>query len=148
IAPLLIGASYARLQPAGQSLEHGHYAQAKSQALSSLSLSAKRPEAYAIVGVVDLREGFAQAAVPAMVKAVSYEPEGWEYQYLLALARAGAGADPRPALRRALVLNPPEPLLRHALLLLGPEDPRRWERLAPALLQAALASGKLSITSL
>ena len=67
VAPLLGGVSYARLQQSGLDLKtRGGCASAKREALSSLSLSAKRPQAYAIVGVCDLEQGFAQAAVPAM----------------------------------------------------------------------------------
>ncbi|MFI5009358.1 MAG: hypothetical protein ACHQDY_03695, partial [Solirubrobacterales bacterium] len=66
VAPLLVSTSYARLQHSGHQLRAGECRAAKHTALSSLSLSAKRPQAYAIVGVCDLRLGFAPAAVAAM----------------------------------------------------------------------------------
>ncbi len=148
VAPLLVSTSYARLQHSGQQLLGGECQAAKRTALSSLSLSAERPQAYAIVGVCDLQLGFAPAAVGAMEKAAEYEPHSWEDWYWLAVARAGAGQDPRGPARRALELNPLEPLLQRTLRSLDRGGPRQWEALQPALRRAALSSGKFSITSL
>jgi len=148
VAPLLVGLSYARLQSAGAALKRNDCPTAKRDALSSLSLSAVRPQSYAIIGVCDLRQGFAPAAVSAMAKAVAYEPNSWEDEYWLAVARAGAGTDPLPALRRAIALNPREPLLRQASRELRAGGPERWEGLAPALSETALRSGKFTIASL
>lgn len=148
VAPLLVGTSYARLQHSGEELTHGNCAGAKQEALSSLSLSAKRPQAYAIIGVCDLELGFAQAAVPAMAEAARLEPESWEEQYWLAVARAAAGVDPHAAIQRAIELNPLEGGLRHAEGRLRSSDPRSWERAAPRLRLEALTSGKFAITSL
>ena len=148
VAPLLVGTSYARLQHSGEQLEHGECAKAREEALSSLSLSAKRPQAYAIIGLCDLQQGFAQAAVPAMTEAATLEPQSWEEQYWLAVARAGAGLNPHAAIARAIQLDPLEGGLRHAARQLRPNDPRAWEAAAPRLRIEALASGKFSITSL
>jgi hypothetical protein len=148
VAPLLVSTSYARLQRSGEELRRGDCVSAKQQALSSLSLSAKRPQAYAIIGVCDLEQGFAQSAVPAMTEAATLEPESWEGQYWLAVARAAAGVDPHAAIDRAIKLNPHEPGLRNAARKLRSEDPRTWERAAPRLRVEALTSGKFSITSL
>jgi O-antigen ligase len=148
IAPLLVGTSYARLHHSGEELLHGECSSARQEALSSLSLSAKRPQAYAIVGICDLTQGFAQAAVPAMTQAASLEPQSWEEWFWLAVARAGAGVNPHAAIRRAIALNPLEGGLRHAARVLSSSDPRAWERAAPRLRIEALTSGKFSITSL
>ncbi len=149
VAPLLVSTSYARLQSSGRALQAGNCKRAKQKALSSLSLSAKRPQAYAIVGVCDLQQGFAPAAVAAMGKATEYERQSWENWYWLAVARAAAGQDPRPAARRALALNPLEPLLRQSLKgFEAAGGPRQWEAAAPALRRQALSSGKFSIMNL
>jgi O-antigen ligase len=148
VAPLLIGTSYARVQRSGQDLKRQDCVAAKHEALSSLSLSVKRPQAYTIIGVCDLEGGFAQAAVAAMAQAASLEAENWEGQYWLAVARAGAGIDPRPAINRALVLNPLEPGLALAARQLGTGGPRQWERLAPLLRREALGSGQFSLANL
>jgi hypothetical protein len=148
IAPLLASTSYARLHRASYELTHGNCAAAKRDALSSLSLSASRPQAYVIVGVCDLEQGYAQQAVPAMAEASSLEPQSWEDQFWLAVARAGAGADPHAAIARAIALNPREAGLRAAALRLASHDPRRWERAAPRLRSEALDSGKFQVTLL
>jgi O-antigen ligase len=148
VCPLLVSTSYARLQRSGEELKHGNCTSARQEALSSLSVSAKRPQAYAILGVCDLEQGFAQAAVPAMTQAASLEPQSWEEWYWLAVARAAAGVDPRAAIRRAVVLNPLEGGLRHALRKLSSSDPRDWESAAPRLRIEALDSGKFAITNL
>jgi hypothetical protein len=148
IAPLLGSVSYTRLQRSGQELKRGECTSARSEALSSLSLSAKRPQAYEVVGICDLEQGFAQAAVPAMAKAAALEPANWEGQFWLGVARAAAGLDPRPAIARAIVLDPLEGGLRHSQLVLRSSDPRAWERAAARLRREALTSGKLAITNL
>ena len=148
VAPLLVSTSYARLQRSGAELKRGDCVSAKQEALSSLSLSAKRPQAYAIIGICDLEQGFAQSAVPAMTQAATLEPESWEEQYWLAVARAAAGIDPHAAIRRAIELNPREAGLRNAARKLRSSDPRAWERAAPRLRIEALTSGKFTITNL
>lgn len=148
VAPLLVSTSYARLQHAGRELQRGACPAAKREALSSLSLGAERPQAYAIVGVCDLQQGFAPAAVTAMAKTVAYEPQSWEDWYLLAISRAAAGESPLAAARRAIALNPLEPMLQDTYKRLRKGGPRRWEALAPGLRREALLSGKFSIMNL
>ncbi|HEY3865220.1 MAG TPA: O-antigen ligase family protein [Solirubrobacteraceae bacterium] len=149
VAPLLGGASYARLQQSGLDLKtRGGCASAKREALSSLSLSARRPQAYAIVGVCDLEQGFAQAAVPAMAQAAALEPQSWENAFWLAVARAAAGIDPHAAIDRAIALNPREHGLRSAAEELSGDEREAWEDAAPRLRTEALDSGKFSITNL
>jgi hypothetical protein len=148
VAPLLVSISYASLQHAGRELQNGECQAAKRRALSSLSLSSERPQAYAIVGVCDLQLGFAPAAVEAMRKAAQYEPQSWEDAYWLAIAQAAAGEDPRAAAREAVRLNRLEPMLRSAYRRLRAGGPRQWEALAPVLRRQALRSGKVSIMNL
>jgi O-antigen ligase len=148
VTPLLVSISYARLHRSAQELQRGDCAAAKHEALSSLSLSARRPQAYVIVGVCDLQQGFAQAAVPAMAQAATLERQSWENEFWLAVARAAAGVDPHAAIGRAIALNPLESGLRSAARRLRSNSPRQWELAAPRLRLEALASGKFAITSL
>jgi O-antigen ligase len=148
VAPLLVSTSYARLRSSGQALKQGDCVSAKRDALSSLSLSAKRPQAYAIIGVCDLEQGFAQAAVPAMTEAATLEPESWEQHYWLAVAQAAAGIDPHAAIRRAHELDPLESGVKHAVRKLSSNSPRAWELAAPRLRREAVTSGRFSITNL
>jgi O-antigen ligase len=148
VAPLLVSTSYARLQKSGRELGRRDCASAKRDALSSLSLSARRPQAYTVIGVCDLEQGFAQAAVPAMAKAAALEPQSWEGEFWLAVARAGAGLDPHAQIARAIALNPLEHGLRNTQSVLGGGDPRAWEAAAPRLRREALGSGKFVIAHL
>ncbi|MGO9448809.1 MAG: O-antigen ligase family protein [Solirubrobacteraceae bacterium] len=148
VAPLLVSTSYARLHRSAQELVHGECTAAKHEALSSLSLSAKRPEPYVIVGVCDLEQGFAQAAVPAMAEATRLEPQSWESAFWLAVAQAAAGVDPHAAIDRAIALNPLEHGLRNAAMRLSSSNPRAWELAAPRLRREALSSGKFALTNL
>jgi O-antigen ligase len=148
VAPLLASASYTRLHRSVQELDRGECASAKHEALSSLSLSAKRPQAYVVVGVCDLEQGFAQAAVPAMTQAAGLEAQSWENWFWVAVARAAAGMDPHAAIDRAIELNPLEHGLRNAALRLSSDSPLAWELAAPRLRREALSSGKFALTSL
>jgi hypothetical protein len=148
IAPLLVAVSFSRLQRSASELKRGECTSARQEALSSLSLSAKRPLAYVVIGVCDLEQGFAQAAVPAMTQATTLEPESWEQQFWLAVARAAAGVDPHAAITRALELNPRSKGLDNAARKLSSDNPRTWEAAAPRLRLEALTSGRFSITHL
>jgi hypothetical protein len=148
LTPLLVGTSYARLQQSGQELKRGECTSAKRDALSSLSRSAKRPQAYTIIGVCDLQQGFAQAAVAAMSEAATLQPQSWEDAFWLADARAAAGLDPHAAIAHAIELNPLEKGLRRAAERLGSEDRGAWELAAARLRREALISGKFAITNL
>jgi len=145
VCPLLLSVSYARVVDSEQALAHGNCPSVKRHALASLSYSAERPQAYALIGVCDLKGGFGSGAVSAMAKAVSSEPASWEYTYLLALARASAGLDPHATLLRAGRLNPRERMIEDAVVELSSDNPESWEAAAPLLLDSALASGKFSI---
>jgi O-Antigen ligase len=145
VCPLLVSVSYARVADSEQALTHGNCPSVKRHALASLSYSAERPQAYALIGVCDLKDGFGAGGVNAMAKAVSYEPASWEYTYLLALARAAAGMNPHATLLRAARLNPRESMIEDAVFELASDNPESWEAAAPLLLNHALASGKFSI---
>lgn len=148
VTPLLVSLSYARLHAAAADVRAGDCPAARQHALSSISFNADRPDSYSLIGVCDLEQGFASAAVTAMRKAASLDPENWQEAYWLAVARAAAGQDPRLAAQRALELNPLEPLARRLVLALRSSDPRLWEAAAPSLRTAAIDSGLFAVSAL
>jgi hypothetical protein len=148
VSPLLGAISYSRLQKSGQQLASAQWAGARETALSSLSVWANRPQAYEVIGVADLRQGYPQAGAEAMEEAARLEPESWEAQFLLADALAACGSNPHAAIRRALELDPREEGLQNASAELRGGDPRRWEAAAPSLLGEALLSGLFTIENL
>jgi hypothetical protein len=80
-----------------------------------------------------------------MRQALQRDPSSWERYFTLALAQASAGIDPRPAVARALRMNPHEPLAQQAAVQLRGASPTRWVRKARSMRAAALASNDLSI---
>jgi hypothetical protein len=84
----------------------------------------------------DVRLGVSRLGVQAMENAISRDPGNWEYHYGLALVRGAAGLDPRPAVRRALELNPRSGMVIRAVRrFTEAEGPREWRQVA---LQASL----------
>ena len=114
--PLLVGTSYARLQQSAAGAASAANAPApSSEALSSLSLSAKRPQAYVIIGVCDLRAGLCPGRR-------ARDGAGGEHSNRRA-GKSGTGSpspappraiDPHAAIARAIALNPLEHGLRSA----------------------------------
>jgi hypothetical protein len=68
------------------------------------------------------------------------DPGSWEYWYGLAIVRAAAGQNPRPAITAALRLDPREPELQAAAASFSATEPQAWKRGA--------ASAPLSIDGL
>ena len=97
-----------------------------------------RPEPYRLEGYCQARMGQTRQAVDSMQKAVDRDPGNWQYRYSLAVAQAAAGADPRPAAREALRLNPLEPATRNLARRFSSTDPRVWRNQAAILLRAPL----------
>ena len=148
VAPLLVGLSYQRLQASGQALNASDCASSRQRALSSLSLLAVRPEAYALIGFCDLQQGFPAEALTSMEKSVFYEKHDWNYRYGLAVARAANGLDPRAAAEQALMLNPHEAIILDAVRAFQKPGARNWERASGAALLEGLQSGRLAISNL
>jgi hypothetical protein len=73
-----------------------------------------------------------------MQEAVDRDPGNWQYRYSLAVAQAAAGADPRPAAREALRLNPLGSATRDLVKRFTSTNPRVWRNQAAALLGAPI----------
>ena len=130
VTPALMALSQDRLNSAVQALEHGDCRAAAADALSAAGFVPARPEPYEVVGFCDSRSGKNRLAVTMLRTAVARDPGVWESYYGLALVRAAAGKDPRPAARKALELAPHEPLARDAAGRFRTADPRKWRRRA------------------
>lgn len=138
VLPGSIAVSERDLQHAVRALVRGDCATAIDRALGSAAALSARPEPYAVLGYCDARLA-PQLGVQMMRRAVERDPGFWEYRYGLAIARAAAGQDPKPALDAAQRLDPLEPLVREARrLFAGAQGPRSWRRRA---LDARLPAG-------
>jgi Flp pilus assembly protein TadD len=99
-----------------------------------------------MLGYCNLEQGRLTQAVAAMEKAVEQEPRSWEYHYSLAVARAGAGTDPRPELASAARLDPREQLVKDAMTSLGSaSSPGAWQKAGAKARVEALDSGRLTL---
>lgn len=130
VTPALMALSQNRLNSAVQALGDGDCRAAAADALSATRFVSARPEPYEVIGFCDSRSGENRLAVAMLRTAVARDPGVWEPYYGLALVRAAAGKDPRPAARKALELAPHEPLARDAARRFRTADPRKWRRRA------------------
>jgi cytochrome c-type biogenesis protein CcmH/NrfG len=97
-----------------------------------------RPEPWEVIGYCDARLGYSALAERAFDNAIRLDRDNWQLHYGLALVRAAAGADPRPAAREALRLNPRGTLTRGAVRRFATRSPAAWRaqaRTAPFALQ-------------
>lgn len=145
IAPVVIVGSQSRLGDAEHALYTSNCSAAAPAALSSIGWLDLRPEPYEIVGFCDVERGQPRLGVTAMSQAVERDPRSWETYYVLAIARASAGIDPRSALAKAISLDPEEPLVRQAAARLRSSNPGEWVKRAAEVRSAGLASNDLSL---
>jgi O-Antigen ligase len=133
ITPVLVIRSQSRLDEAVEALRAGRCGQAIDAALDSAGAIGARREPFEVIGFCDVRLGRADLAERALENAVERDPESWEPEYGLALVRGSFGRDPRPAMRRALALNPRSPMVVYAADRLIGSSPSRWRREARRL---------------
>jgi hypothetical protein len=145
VLPVLTIGSQSRLGDAQRAFYASDCRTASSAALSSIGWLDVRPQPYEILGFCDVQRGLPRLGVSAMRQAVRYDPGSWETYYLLAIAQASAGLDPRRAAERALRMNPFESLTRQAVRELQTSSPTEWVSRAAVVRAAALASNDLSI---
>jgi O-antigen ligase len=130
VTPALMAVSQARLNTAISAFKQGDCDSAIDAALGSLKAIPSRPQPFEVLGYCDATLGQDRLALGAMQGGLDRDPDNWELHYGLALVRADAGLDPRPAARRALSLNPRGELPRSAVRRFATSDPRKWKRRA------------------
>jgi hypothetical protein len=133
ITPVLVIRSQSKLDEAVDALRSGRCGQAIDAALDSAGAIGARREPFEVIGFCDVRLGRADLAERALQNAVERDPESWEPEYGLALVRGSFGRDPRPAIQRALALNPRSPMVVYAADRLIGSSPSRWRREARRL---------------
>jgi hypothetical protein len=130
VTPALMAVSQVRLNDAVSAFRAGNCGTAINSSLGSLNAIPSRPQPFEVLGYCDARSGDDQLAVGAMKSGIDRDPENWELWYGLALVRANAGLDPRPAARTAARLNPKGDLPRDAVRRFDTNDPQKWKRRA------------------
>jgi O-Antigen ligase len=129
-SPALVAVSQGALNSAVRDLEAGDCGAASRDALDAIHTLSVRPEPYQVLGFCDSRAGQDRLAISMLQTAVARDKGEWESYYGLALVRAAAGQDPRPAARKALELAPYEPLAQEGAAIFHTSDPQKWRRRA------------------
>jgi hypothetical protein len=106
ITPARLALSDARLNAAIDNVRRGDCTAARGEATDAIGIVGQRPTPYQLIAFCDMREARYRPAVVQMRRALQRDPHNWELFYGLAVARAGAGLDPRSTARRARMLNP------------------------------------------
>ncbi|MDQ3722911.1 MAG: O-antigen ligase family protein, partial [Actinomycetota bacterium] len=131
LVPLRVMISDNRLQSTRVAFQERRCTEVSLFARQSLDAVASRAEPRQFAAGCELGTGDAQAAISTLRAAVKSDPDNWRVHYSLAIARARAGEDPRPQIRRARQLNPLEPLVKRVAKVLRRADNRReWQRAA------------------
>jgi hypothetical protein len=130
VTPALVTLSQAQIDRSVTAFKAGDCAVASDAALDAARLVAARPQPYQILGYCNSRAGESELAISMFETAVARDRRNWQSYYGLALVRAAAGRDPRPAAREALRLNPREALARDAVRRFDTDSPQKWKRRA------------------
>ena len=137
VLPARVALSQARLDDALIALRAGDCRTAIDDAYASLDVLDGRAEPFQVIAFCGLAENRPAAALAAMQQGARRDPENWELHYGLAVAQAAAGQDPRPAARRAALMNPRGTLTQEALERFAAADRDSWRargRAAPLTL--------------
>ena len=130
VTPALMALSQAHLNRSATALRAGDCGVTIEAALASISALSVRPDPFELLALCDARLGKAGLAIQQANRAVALDPASWRAHYVLGLAQASAGRDPRPSLRRSRGLNPRHDYPPAALRLFRTEDPQKWKRRA------------------
>lgn len=106
---------------------------ARASAADAISAANVGPRPYEVLAMCAAREGHPSLAVTRAEGAIAHDPHSWEPRYVLALARASAGLDPRAQTASALALDPNRDLLQIARSAFEGSSPRHWRRAARTL---------------
>jgi O-antigen ligase len=129
----LAAVGQARATDAIAALGSRECASARNDAEAAIGVEDTGPRPYEVLAMCAAREGEPARAVHRAEVALAHDPHSWEPRYVLALARASAGLDPRPQAAAALALDPGRDLLRIARRAFSGSSPRHWRRSARRL---------------
>ena len=115
LVPLRLAVSQDRVESAYLALRQGDCARVDRAAADSLKAVGSRPAPYELMAACELRAKRYARAIHLINEAVRRDPDNWRPRYSLAVIRARARQDPRPAARAAARLNPQDPLTKQAL---------------------------------
>lgn len=127
VAPTYVWLSQNKLNAALSAYDSGNCRAATSDALSSISVVGVDAQPYEVLGYCDIRRNRQATALAAIEKAVSLDPNNYNYYVDLAVIRAAAGLDPMPAARKAISLNPYDFVTEEVWQSLRADAPSQWQ---------------------
>jgi O-antigen ligase len=133
VAPAYVWLSQLRLDQATAAFAQGDCRAATRSAISSISILGNRPDPYEVISYCDIRRDMPQLAIATIQKAISLDPNNWNFRYDLAVMRASAGLNPMAAIRKAISLDPRESLVQDALHAFAAGGPIQWQRAGKAI---------------
>jgi hypothetical protein len=126
LVPLGIARSQDHLDRSSAAFARQDCQSASREARAAIDAVAVRPEPYETLAYCAIRRRRPATAVRRMRQVVALDPRSWNSHYSLAVARAAAGRDPRPAARRALRMNPRAPLTRDLIRRFREQNRKQW----------------------
>ena len=127
VAPAYVWLAQRKINAATSAFDAGNCAGASSAALSSISVVSVEAQPYRILAYCDIRRDKPTAALTAVNREASLDPNSYAYALDLAVIRAAAGQNPRSAAREALSLNPLDPYTREVWQTFSAAPPSQWQ---------------------
>jgi hypothetical protein len=133
IAPARLAISEALMARSLESLRAGDCAAARISARDALEASGRRAVPHHVIAYCEIGAARFAAATRALERGLRQDPHSWALRQASAVARAGAGLDPRRDARLALALNPGSELVQETASALSRGDSRARRRAAVRL---------------
>jgi hypothetical protein len=133
IFPARMALAQTHLQKSIDALTEGECKPARTNAEAAVADLDTGPRPYEVLAMCSSRSRDSTAAIRWATLAVAHNPGSWEPHYVLALAQASAGLDPRTQARIASKLNPNSYFPNRALAAFRSSNPVRWKAAAAAL---------------
>jgi O-antigen ligase len=133
LIPGQMALAQARLQDSVDALATNACTLAEAEARNSISALDSGSRPYEVLAMCAARRRSPDSAVRWAKTAVAHDPNSWEPHFVLGLAQASAGIDPRPEVLVAQRSNPRLYLPRAALAEFRDGDPAQWKVVAERL---------------
>lgn len=127
VVPAYVWLAQRKINAATAAFNGGKCDAAASYALSSISIVSVDPKPYEVLAYCDIRRDMPNAALVAINKAVSLDPNDYVYTLDLAVIQAAAGENPLAATRRAVYLNPLDEVVQEVWQSFGTDRPSQWQ---------------------
>lgn len=129
VLPVRIAIADSQAEKGVDALYRGDCRTATGQAQDSLGTFGTQVRPYQVLAWCYMQVDRYPPAIRDWKRALELDPQNWELQRGLAVARASAGLDPRVAARRAMRMNPREKLIDQLRPLANAKGPRQWRAL-------------------